>query len=139
MRGASGAIDDNRWKVNVTEPFDYEKSAQAVKQMSEAIADRGGKLTGLAIPWFTAATWSRLLEVAADRSNLPDTFEQFERDASRRFDELVARGHPCERILIDVERLIEWCRSYRLALDARARAVFAAAVMMERDSKAGSA
>jgi len=120
-------------------PFDYEKTAQALAQMT---ARAGGKLRGTSIAWFTAESWTRLLEVASDRWNLPDTFEEFERNATRRFDELVSRGHALERVVLtveDVDALALWCRETGIPLDGHARATMAARKLAARDSKGGAA
>jgi hypothetical protein len=111
-------------------------------QTGDALLDvysRGYKVRGVAIPWFTAHSWQQLLAVAADRVTLPDTFEEFERRAGARFDALVAAGHPLEKVLIDVERLVAWCQELGRPIDTGARAAFAAFTIAQRDSQAGNA
>ncbi len=101
---------------------------------------RGLNVRGLAIPWFTPASWARMREVAADRDNLPEGFAEFERLAGDRLADLVARGHPAERLVMSVENiddLIALCRARGAPLDARARSVFAALMLSEQARHAG--
>jgi hypothetical protein len=100
---------------------------------------RGYKVRGVGIPWFAAHSWALLLAVAADRVSLPDTFEEFERHAGARFDALVTDGHPLEKVLIDVERLVAWCGELGRPIDAHARAAFAAITLAHQCSHAGNA
>jgi hypothetical protein len=118
---------------------DYAKTGKALEDLYAKLAKHRGQLRGLAIPWFTAQSWPRLLRVAADRWNLPDTFEEFERSAGKRFDDFVAQGHPCERVMIDVDRLVAWCREQGRPVDGPARAAFAALTLAQRDRGAGRA
>jgi hypothetical protein len=100
------------------------------------------KMRGFGIAWFTAESWPRLLEIAADRSVLPDTFEEFERVAGARFNALAAAGHPLEKIVLDVaavDRLADWCRELGRPVDADARSVFATVALTERDRRGGQA
>lgn len=81
---------------------------------------------GVAIPWFTAESWPNLLEVAADRANLPRTFAEFERRTGERVARRVAKGVPLKRVVVDVTNLVAWCHWQGIPIDGRARASFAA-------------
>jgi hypothetical protein len=97
---------------------------------------------GLAIAWFTPASWARMREAAADRDNLPVDFETFERLAGDRLADMIAKGHPAERMVLNVdnvENLIYLCRMSGQPLDARARARFAMFMLAHRDAEAGKA
>jgi hypothetical protein len=94
---------------------------------------------GVLIPWFSPESWPKMREVAADRDNLYDTFEEFERSSTVNFNDLVAKGHPVETVEIDVEALIAWCRAEGRPLDGMARQMFAMLSVIERDKKAGHA
>lgn len=101
------------------------------------VQERGLKLRGIGVPWFTAESWPRLLAIAADRADLPDTFEGFERRAGERFDRHVAAGQPLEKVLVVVDQLAAWCRELGVSVDARARSVFAAVMLARQASQAG--
>lgn len=64
----------------------------------------------LTVPWFTAETWPELLKVATDRANLPDTFAEFEQIAGRKFARFTAQGMHLQKVLVDVDTLVAWCR-----------------------------
>jgi hypothetical protein len=91
------------------------------------------------IPWFTEESWPKLREAAADQDNLHDTFEDFQRINTPRFNHLVAEGHPVEKIQIEVEALIAWCGIEGRPLDRTARQMFAMLSVIERDKTAGHA
>ena len=97
------------------------------------------RVRGMAVPWFAAEDWPRLLEASLDRHVLPATFEEFERIASERFDALVARGVPCERVLIDIDQFVAWCQQQGIPCDMRARSGYALVLMRQRDSRGGHA
>jgi hypothetical protein len=118
---------------------DYAKTGNALEEAFDTLTKRGVRITGLAIPWFTAESWPKLLAVATDRWNLPDTFEEFEGNAGKRFADLGAQGHPCEKVLIDVDQLAAWCSDQCIPLDGKARAAFAGYELARRDAIAGNA
>ena len=118
---------------------DYAKTGKALEDGFDELTKRGAHIKGLAIPWFTAESWPKLLAVAADRSNLPDTFEEFDQRAGKRFEDFVAQGHPCEKVLIDVDQLAAWCSDRGIPLDGNARAAFAGYLLAQRDASAGNA
>jgi hypothetical protein len=86
----------------------------------------------VSVAWFTADTWQKLLKVAADRANLPDTFAEFEEIAGRKFDRLCAQGIPVEKVLVSVDEMAAFCHAHGLALDSNGRAIFAAFVAARR-------
>lgn len=94
---------------------------------------------GLIIPWYTAESWLKMLAAAADRDRLHDTFEEFERHSAAKFNDVVAKGHPVEKVEIDVDGLIGWCKAEGRPLDGSARHVFAILTLIERDKGAGHA
>lgn len=93
----------------------------------------------VAVPWFTPAGWSRLLELAADPANLPETFEQFEQLATARIAVLEERGMAVERVMVDPDALAKWCSDLGVPCDSAARSGFALIRAMERDELGGRA
>ena len=91
------------------------------------------KIEAIGVPWFTAETWPRLLEVCAAEADLmPDTYSDWIALAEPRFAQHIADGLPMERVLIDPYELAAWCELNDLPIDGRARSVFAAYVMARR-------
>lgn len=81
-------------------------------------------VTGVA--WYRPEQWSRLLEVAADAGGLDQSYEDWHRRATARFEELTRAGFRLERVDVDVERLLAWCAVQGRPVDNAARAEYAA-------------
>jgi hypothetical protein len=94
---------------------------------------------GVVVPWFTPESWPKMREAAADRDRLHDTFEEFERSSAVSVNDVVAKGHPVEKIQLDVDALIAWCKAEDRPLDRGARQMFAMLSVIERDKTAGRA
>jgi hypothetical protein len=94
---------------------------------------------GVLLPWFTPESWAKMREAAADRDHIFDTFEGFERSTTGKFNDLAAKGHPVEKIQMDVDALIAWCQVEGRPLDGMARQMFAILSVIERDKTAGHA
>ncbi len=92
------------------------------------------KIEVIGVPWFTAETWPRLLEVvnSTEADKLPDTYSEWIALAEPRFAQHIADGLPMERVLIDPYELAAWCELNDLPIDGRARSVFSAYVMARR-------
>jgi hypothetical protein len=94
---------------------------------------------GAVVPWYTSESWPKMREAAADRDRLHETFEEFERSSTGTVNDLVAKGQPVEKIQLDVEALIAWCKAESRPLDRIARHMFAVLSYIERDKTAGHA
>jgi len=94
---------------------------------------------GVILPWFTSDSWPRMRSAAADGDRLHDTFEEFERTSNIKVNELTAQSHPVEKVEIDVEALIAWCKAEGRPLNGMARQTFAIMTLVERDKGAGHA
>jgi hypothetical protein len=113
-----------------------DKDSQRLRELAERYPRLFG---GVLLPWYTPDSWPKMREAAADRDNLYDTFEEFERSSTDTFNNLVAAGHPVEKVLIDVDALIAWCKAEGRPLDSNARHIFAVLSVIERDKRAGHA
>ena len=89
-------------------------------------------IQGVGVPWFTAETWERLLEVSADADLMPGTYAEWKVLATRHFADHAASGAPLQRVLIDPDKLAAWCGANNLPVDARGRSAFAAVVLKRR-------
>ena len=84
------------------------------------------------MPWFTAETWPRLLEVVDDADLMPATYEEWIALVEPRFAQHIADGLPVERVYIDPDEWVEWCKSNDMPIDGRGRSAFAAVVLARR-------
>lgn len=98
------------------------------KQASEPIAG---------IAWYRREQWSLLREEAADPDLLESTHEEWLRVARTAVLDLARRGIRVERVEIDVQELLAWCRSSKRPLDGKARAEFTAEQLRQRRAEEG--
>jgi hypothetical protein len=87
----------------------------------------------LGIAWFRLEQWSRLLEISEDREDLEETFAEWESLAEEKLRDLRAQGLDAEKVTIDLEELLAWCKSRGLSVDARARSQYVAELLRKRD------
>jgi hypothetical protein len=80
----------------------------------------------LGIAWYRREEWSHLLEIAADRVELEDTYEEWLHNAEMRLHEMAETGINAMRVYINVDELQDWCIVQGRPLDGSARAFFTA-------------
>ena len=100
------------------------------------VQERGLKLRGIGVPWFTAQSWPRLLAIAADRADLPDTFED---SSAVLASASIVTSRPAirsRRCLSTSTRSPPGVRELGVPVDARARSVFAAVTLAQQASQA---
>ena len=90
----------------------------------------------LGFAWFDRVQWHRLREVADDRNELDDTFEQWERNALDAIRAIQRKGQRVEKIHIDVDAFVSWCKSKRLPINSVSRAEYVIFVLRQRDEQA---
>ena len=78
------------------------------------------------VAWYRAEQWPRLLEVAVDRSELERTYDEWQVVATKGLADLARAGGRARKVEVDVDELVEWCRSEGRPVDGAARAAFAA-------------
>ena len=79
-------------------------------------------VTGIA--WYRRDQWTRLRDLAADSDNLEESYEDWLAGAQRTLVEMAASGVRAQRVDIDVEALVRWCKLERRPLDSAARAAY---------------
>ena len=87
----------------------------------------------VAVPWYRPSQWDRLREISVDGAReLGESYNQWHAFATRRLNELRRGGRQVEKVAIDVEELLQWCKQHERLADAGARAEFAAAKLEEK-------
>ena len=66
-----------------------------------------------------------------DKEVLEDTFVEWEAGMKKRIPEYKKEGMRVEKVLIDVDELVAWCREKQIPVDGKARALYAAEALME--------
>jgi hypothetical protein len=87
----------------------------------------------LGIAWYRREEWSHLLEIAADRDELEDTYEEWLHNAETKLHEMAEAGINRTRVYINLDELQHWCIVQGCPLDGSARAVFTAEKLRQLD------
>jgi hypothetical protein len=82
-------------------------------------ANEGRILIGLA--WYRRDQWARLRAASVNVEDLDYTYDEWLRDAEKTFRELETSGKAIQKVHVDVEHLIAWCKKRGLELDGKAR------------------
>lgn len=89
-------------------------------------------VTGCA--WYRAEQWARLREVSVDREDLEETYADWVAAAEESLRKMRQVGIYAEKIEVDVEELLAWCRALGREVDGAARAAYAAELLRRRDA-----
>jgi len=76
------------------------------------------------------------MEVADDRNKLDDTFEQWERNALDALRMFERQGQRAEKVHVDVDALVSWCKDRRLPITGASRSRYVSFVLQQRDGQA---
>ena len=96
---------------------------------------RSGKLsaqTVLGFAWFDREQWSRMAEIAEDRTAMDDSFDDWEASALSAVRDLRAKGVTVEKVPIDVPAFAAWCREKGLPVTSGSRAKYVSFVLQAR-------
>ena len=97
---------------------------------------RSGRKMVVGFAWFDRQQWHRLTEVVDDRNELDDTFEQWERSALDALRTLERQGQRAEKVHIDVDALVSWCKGKGLPVNGASRSQYVSFVLQQRDGQA---
>lgn len=86
----------------------------------------------LGVAWYQSEQWPRLREVASDSENLEQNYPDWEANANEAIRNLRRAGARVERVVIDIEELVEWCGHKGRAVDSSARAEFTSEKLREK-------
>lgn len=91
-------------------------------------------VVGLA--WFERRQWQRLSEVVEDRSELDDSFELWKQSALEAVRLIELEGQKVEKVHVEVESLVAWCKEKGLPVNGKSRAEYVAQIMRRRHGQA---
>lgn len=86
----------------------------------------------LGVAWYMPEQWKRLREVSEDRSEIEDTFEEWQVNAEKGIRLMQSQGIIPEKVLLDVEKFLAWCSEKALPPNGESRSEYAAWLMRER-------
>jgi isopentenyl diphosphate isomerase/L-lactate dehydrogenase-like FMN-dependent dehydrogenase len=96
-----------------------EKTRRAARK---AARQRNTQVIGLG--WYSREQWEALTKVVPDRSELDDTYEAWEAQATDALQTLAAQGARPVKVQVDVQELVAWCRSKDRPVNGESRADF---------------
>ena len=96
-------------------------SRKKIKKKNRRLKDA---IAGFA--WYRREQWQRLREVSYDGDELEDTYDKWVVNAEEAFKKHANLGLEIEKVDVDVEELLDWCRAEGIEIDGDARARFAA-------------
>jgi hypothetical protein len=88
------------------------------------------------LAWFDRKQWKRLTEVVEDRNELDATYEQWERSAVDAVRMLERQGQKVEKVHVEVESLVSWCKEKGLPVNGQSRAEYVTQIMRRRHGQA---
>jgi hypothetical protein len=78
----------------------------------------------IGIGWYTPESYRELLAIADDRDALPDTFEEWEKQARKTLFIMRGEGHEPEQVFLNISELRAWCLERKLPINGNTRADF---------------
>jgi len=87
--------------------------------------------------WFDRKQWKRLTEAVEDRSELDDTYEQWQQGALEAVRMIEGQGQKVEKVHVEVESLVSWCKEKGLPVNGKSRAEYVTQIMRRRHGQAG--
>lgn len=92
----------------------------------------------IGIAWYRPEQWDHLRESVADPEVMEDSYEKWLTLAQQTVLDLSREGIRAERIDVDVDELVTWCRETGRTLDDGARSHFATEKLRSKHERKGS-
>jgi len=89
----------------------------------------------ICIAWFRREQWFLLKLKAADSALIEDTYDEWEKEAEKLVQKVIALGQQLYKIDVDVFELEKWCKEKGLPNDSNARSQFAAEKGVDMDNQ----
>ena len=86
----------------------------------------------MGVAWYKPEQWDRLLEVSEDRDDMQKTFAAWEETAKKTIDDIAMKGTRIEKIILDVDELVLWCRKRNKPVNAETRSEFTSEKMRQQ-------
>lgn len=86
-----------------------------------------------AVAWYKPNQWSRLREISEDRNQLEETYREWQDYAEQALKDFAARGGLLEKVTVDTEELLAWCKERGLKVNAKSRSLYASWLLQEKD------
>lgn len=93
--------------------------------------------TVMGCAWYRAEQWERLREISVDRDDLEETHAEWVVNAEETLRGMRKAGMLVDKVEVDVEELLAWCKARQLDVDGGARAKYAGEMLRQRDAGHG--
>ena len=90
----------------------------------------------IGLAWFDRRQWKRLTKVVEDRKELDDTYEQWQQSALDAVQTIEREGQRVEKVHIEIESLVSWCKEKGLPVNGKSRAEYVTQIMRRRHGQA---
>jgi hypothetical protein len=88
----------------------------------------------LAVAWYSEPAWHRLKTLVSDPDELDESYEEWLEAANDFMQQMKSRGETVEKVNVDPDTFIEWCRLLGKQPDRAARAEYATDLATQRDT-----
>jgi hypothetical protein len=96
---------------------------------------KSSKKLNLVVAWYKPEQWIRLRKISADASQLEETYGEWQIQAEKTLKDFAARGVFPEKVVVDVEDLLAWCKERELPVKGESRSHYAAWLLKEKDKE----
>lgn len=76
------------------------------------------------LPYYRKQDWERLLSVSDDRESMHDTWNAWHKVYQKLKKQMIARGFEVREVVVDIDELVEYCKSRGIKNDSHARSQF---------------
>ena len=90
------------------------------------------RTVAVGLAWFDRKQWQRLTEAVEDRNELADTYEQWQLSALDAARMIERQGQKVEKVHVEVESLVSWCKEKGLPVNDKSRAEYVTQLMQRR-------
>ena len=81
-------------------------------------------MKGVGLAYYKKKDWNRFLESIDDRNSMHDTWKEWHKAYQKTKKELIFRGFVVKEIVVDIDKLINYCKIRGIKNDGKARSQF---------------
>jgi len=94
------------------------------KKIDLTMKKRKSKKQIIGVGWYKKEQWKQLRDNSEDSENLEETYYEWVANANDTIKKFSNSDYHIEKIEIDINELLEWCKKEKRALDGESRANF---------------
>ena len=87
------------------------------------------------IAWYKPNQYARLLDLSENRESMHSNYLDWEKSALETIETLTKSGGSVEKILIDVEEALAWCKKRNIPFNGESRAEYAGTLLRQQFKK----